>query len=62
MCCTMPIVAGVAARQDGLGILGRQRLQPRRDLVERLVPADRAEIALALLPDSPERMLQASGA
>ena len=41
----MPIVPGVRIRQDGLGSVGRAAnvVQPRGDLVERLVPADLLE-------------------
>ena len=53
--------AGVARGQDGLGILGRGRLQLRRDLIERLVPGDALELALALLADPLHRVLQAIG-
>src|SRR5438067_1474105 len=50
--------AGVAARQSGLRVLGRERLQARRDFVERLLPADAAELALAFAPDALHRMEQ----
>ena len=53
--------AGVAARQDGLRILGGGRLQARRDLVERLVPADAAEPAFAFLANSLLRIQEPVG-
>ena len=55
--------AGVVARQDGLGAFagGRERLEPRGDLVQRLVPADTAELAAPLRPDAPERVQHALG-
>jgi len=58
MCCTMPSCRP-SCTADGLGSSAASAFQPRRRSSERLVPADRAEVALRLLPDSPERMLQA---
>ena len=51
-----PHRAGIAAGQDGLGILGSERLQARGDLVERFVPADPLELPLALLSRSFHRI------
>ncbi len=53
--------AGIAERQDGLRILGGERLQARGDLIQRLVPADAPEFAAALRPGALERMQQAVG-
>ena len=44
----------VAAGQDGFGIV--DGLQPRGDLIQRLVPGDALELALAALADALQRM------
>jgi hypothetical protein len=58
MYCARPHGAGIAARQDGLGIVRRRGFEARRDLVERFVPADAAELAFSLCPSSLQRVLK----
>ena len=50
----------IAVRKDRLRprVRSRQRREPRRDLVERLVPSDPLEAALALGPDSSQGVQQ----
>ena len=52
--------AGVAVRQDRLRAVGRRgdRLEPRRDGANRLVPADALELPLALAADALQRVEQ----
>src|SRR5439155_8991 len=51
--------AGVAAGQDGLGILRGKGLQPRRNFIERRVPGGCLELRLGLGPDPAHRVTRA---
>ena len=58
----LPLVRAVGvAEQRQRARLGHDRLPARDDLVERLVPADRRELALALGADAAQRRRQALG-
>jgi len=50
--------AGITARQDGFRVLGGERLQPRGDFIQRLVPRDAAEVAFAFPAAAPHRVLE----
>ena len=53
--------AGIAARQNGLGVFRGQALQPRGDLIECGVPADAFELSFAFPADALHRVAQAIG-
>jgi hypothetical protein len=50
---------GVAAGKDRLRVLRRQRFQPRRDLVQRLIPGNSSKFPPTLPPGSFHRVAQA---